>query len=159
MNVFFDVDYTILGIDGSLRPGTAEVFQKLVEDGHDVYVWSGVGVRWGEVRAAGLEPFVRGVYQKPLFDFDAGLGRYGVPVVPDFVVDDYPGIVHHFGGVCIKPYVTRARPDDELAAIPDLLAAYERELRVQGLLADEPGSDAGGGSPLLAADGCGGLPA
>ena len=137
MNVFFDIDYTIIGIDGSLRPGTAEVFEQLVDDGHHVYVWSGVGVRWPEVRAAGLEPFVRGVFQKPLFDFDAGLERYGVPVVPDFVIDDYPGIVHHFGGVCIKPYVTRSSPDEELYAIRELLVTYEAELLAEGDLDGE----------------------
>jgi hypothetical protein len=91
-------------------------------------IWSGVGVRWGEVRAAGLAHFVRGVYQKPLFDFDAGLEKYGVPVIPDFVIDDYPGIVHHFGGVCIKPYVTRSSPDQELYGIRELLVRYEAAL-------------------------------
>jgi hypothetical protein len=121
VNVFFDVDYTIIGFDGSLRPNTVQVFEQLVALGHDVYVWSGVGVRWGEVRKAGLEPLVQGVYQKPLSDFDAGLERYGVPVVPDFVIDDYPGIVEHFGGLCIKPYVSRRWPDDELLVIPELV--------------------------------------
>jgi hypothetical protein len=121
VNVFFDVDYTIIGFDGSLRPHTVEVFEQLVARGHDVYVWSGVGVRWSEVRKAGLEPLVCGVYQKPLSDFNAGLTRYEVPVVPDFVIDDYPGIVEHFGGLCIKPYVSRRWPDDELLAIPELV--------------------------------------
>jgi hypothetical protein len=125
VNVFFDVDYTILGFDGSLRPHTEQVFERLIALGHDVYIWSGVGVRWNEVRRAGLEPFVRGVYQKPLSDFDAGLARYEVPVVPDFVIDDYPGIVEHFGGLCIKPYVSRRWPDDELLAIPDLVERWE----------------------------------
>jgi hypothetical protein len=118
MNIFFDVDYTIIGgLDGSLRPGTVEVFEQLVELGHDVYVWSGVGIRWHEVRQAGLEPFVKGVYQKPLSDFSAGLIRYKVPVVPDFIIDDYPGIVHHFGGMLIKPYESRHHPDDEIYAV------------------------------------------
>jgi hypothetical protein len=124
MNIFFDIDYTILGgLDGSLRPGTVEVFEQLVELGHDVYVWSGVGVRWEEVRRAGLEPYVKGVYQKPLSQFQEGLVRYEVPVVPDFIIDDYPGIVHHFGGLLIKPYESRRYPDD---AIYDVLT-YVRE--------------------------------
>ena len=124
MNVFFDVDYTILGFDGSLRPNTHEVFEQLIAKGHIVYIWSGVGVRWGEVRRAGLEHLVNGVYQKPLSDFDAGLERFGVPVVPDFVIDDYPGIVEHFGGLCIKPYVSMRWPDDELLAIPGLVDEF-----------------------------------
>jgi hypothetical protein len=125
VNVFFDVDYTILGgIDGSLRPGTLEVFEQLVGLGHNVYVWSGVGVRWTEVRRAGLEPFVSGVYQKPLSQFNEGLTRYNIPVVPDFIIDDYPGIVGHFGGLCIKPYESRHYPDDEMYAIPGYIDEY-----------------------------------
>ncbi|HEY3940996.1 MAG TPA: hypothetical protein VGL60_00805 [Acidimicrobiales bacterium] len=127
VNVFFDIDYTILGFDGSLRPRTHQVFEELIADGHDVYIWSGVGVRWPEVKEAGLDGLVRGVYQKPLSDFDAGLVKYGVPVVPDFVIDDYPGIVMHFGGLCIKPYVSRRSPDDELLVIPRLVAAQALE--------------------------------
>lgn len=117
MNVFFDMDYTILGMDGSLRPGTIEVFEQLVAQGHDVYVWSGIGVRWEEVRQSGLEPLVKGVYRKPLSDFRAGLDRYGIPVTPDFVIDDYPGIVQFFGGVCIKEYVSRHQKDEEMYAV------------------------------------------
>jgi hypothetical protein len=118
MNVFFDMDYTILGgLDGSLRPGTLEVFEELVGLGHDLYIWSGVGVRWEEVRRAGLEPFIKGVYRKPLFDFGDGLERFGIPVVPDFVIDDYPGIVRHFGGYCIKEYISRSPDDAEMYTI------------------------------------------
>jgi hypothetical protein len=109
------MDYTILGVDGSVRPGTIEVFGQLVARGHDVYVWSGVGgVRWDEVRRSGLEPFVKGVYRKPLSDFRAGLDRCGVPVIPDFVIDDYPEIVAFFGGFCIKEYLSRHQKDEEM---------------------------------------------
>jgi hypothetical protein len=124
VNIFFDIDYTILGQDGSLRPGTREVFEQLVGLGHHIYVWSGVGVRWEEVRGAGLEPYVKGVYQKPLSDFNEGLVRFGVPVVPDFVIDDYPRIVEHFGGFCIREYVGRHAPNDEMYAVPDHIATY-----------------------------------
>jgi hypothetical protein len=117
VNVFFDIDYTILGMDGSLRPGTAEVFEQLVARGHDVYVWSGMGVRWEEVRRSGLEPFVKGVYRKPLTDYRAGLDICGVPVIPDFVIDDYPEIVRVFGGVFIKEYLSRHQPDEEMYAV------------------------------------------
>ena len=105
MHIFFDVDYTILGRDYTLRPGTHDVFTRLREDGHQVYVWSGEGERWGVVRKHGLEELVDGVYGKPLHDYEARLGEFGVPVVPDFVIDDYPGIVRAFGGVCITDYV------------------------------------------------------
>ena len=42
MNIYFDVDYTLIAMDGSLRPGTTEVFESLLEDGHFIYIWSGV---------------------------------------------------------------------------------------------------------------------
>jgi hypothetical protein len=125
MNVFFDVDYTILGMDGSLRPRTMEVFEELIESGHDVYIWSGVGVRRGEIRRLGLEPLVRGVYQKPLSDYEAGLQRFDIPVMPDFVVDDHPGIVRHFGGLCVKPYVSRRQPDDAFDTVCAMVAGHD----------------------------------
>lgn len=132
MNVFFDMDYTILGMDGSLRPGTVEVFERLIAQGHDVYIWSGIGVRWEEVRQCGLAPLVKGVYRKPLSDFRAGLDRYGIPVVPDFVIDDYPGIVRFFGGVCIKEYVSRHQKDDQE------LYAVLAHIEAQHALASDP---------------------
>ena len=126
MNVFFDMDYTILGMDGSLRPGTMEVFEQLVARGHDVYVWSGMGgVRWDEVRRNGLERFVKGVYRKPLSNFRAGLESCGVPVTPDFVIDDYPEIVAFFGGVCIKEYQTRHQEDEEMYAVLAQIDAHQ----------------------------------
>ncbi len=128
MNVFFDVDYTILGIDGSLRPRTAEVFEDLAADGHDVYVWSGVGNRTGEIRRLGLESLVRGVYLKPLSDYQAGLKRFQIPVTPDFVVDDHPGIVSHFGGVCVTPYLSRRQPDDAFSHICAMVAVRHQEI-------------------------------
>jgi hypothetical protein len=125
MNVFFDIDYTIFGgMDGSLRPGTLEVFEELVGLGHNLYIWSGVGVRWDEVRRAGLEPFVQDVYRKPLpgrevpwLPHTDSLHLYGVPVVPDFVIDDYPEIVLHFGGYRIKDYVYENPNDEEMYTI------------------------------------------
>jgi hypothetical protein len=125
VNVFFDMDYTILGMDGSLRPGTIEVFGELVARGHDVYVWSGMGVRWDEVRRSGLEPFVTGVYRKPLTDFRAGLDLCGVPVIPDFVIDDYPEIVAFFGGVFIKEYLSRHQEDTEMYAVLAKIDAHQ----------------------------------
>jgi hypothetical protein len=125
MNVFFDMDYTILGgMDGSLRPGTVEVFEELVGLGHDLYIWSGVGIRWAEVRRAGLESFIKGVYRKPLSAFSESLDRFGIPVVPDFVIDDYPEIVRHFGGYCIKEYVTRSSDDEEMYKVRAQLDSY-----------------------------------
>jgi hydroxymethylpyrimidine pyrophosphatase-like HAD family hydrolase len=87
VNIFFDVDETILGYDGSLRPLVAEVFGRLVDQGHRIFVWS--GVRTGDV------------VQK---------------LVVDLCVDDYPDIVDAFGGMLVIPY-RYARPDQELERV------------------------------------------
>ncbi len=117
MNIFFDVDYTIMGADGSLRQNTAETFQRLVADGHRVFVWSGVGVRTAEVRRFGLADYVTKVFQKPLEDYEAALPGLGVLPRPDFVIDDYPEIVRVFGGFICKPYYFRNRKDTEMDEI------------------------------------------
>ena len=117
MNIFFDVDYTIMGADGSLRQNTAETFQRLVADGHRVFVWSGVGVRTAEVRRFGLADYVTKVFQKPLEDYEAALPGLGVLPHPDFVIDDYPEIVRVFGGFICKPYYFRNRKDTEMDEI------------------------------------------
>jgi hypothetical protein len=122
VNVFFDVDYTILGEDGSLRPHTVDVFTALHGLGHATYIWSGVGDRTSDVKRIRLDALVQGVHLKPLSDFEAGLRRLGIPVIPDFVVDDHPDVVEYFGGFCIKPYGGRLRPDDELLVIPRLVS-------------------------------------
>jgi len=120
LNIFFDVDETILGYDGSLRPLVKQTFQTLVEEGHRIYVWS--GVRTGEVVRAevvqryGLESYVTDCYQKPRFDYLEQWRKTGVDVRVDFCVDDYPEIVEVFGGVLIKPY-PHEREDIELERV------------------------------------------
>jgi hypothetical protein len=126
VNVFFDVDCTILGYDLSLRPHTRDVFERLIADGHTIYIWSGVGLRTDDIQQAGLEALVSGIYVKPLSEFVAALERHSIPVQPDFVIDDYPLIVEHYGGFHVKRYEWANEPDDELLAIPDLVAAMAR---------------------------------
>jgi hypothetical protein len=126
VNIFFDVDDTILSFDGALRPNTHEVFERLITNGHAVYIWSGAGIRTAFVEREKLGHLVTGIYLKPLSDFSAGLERFGIPVVPDFVIDDYPEIVAHFGGLCIKPYVRGGWEDTELLAIPALVEALSQ---------------------------------
>ena len=131
MNIFFDVDFTILSMDDRLRRGTHDVFGQLVEDGHKVYVWSGKGARWGVVRQHQLEPFLSGVFAKPLEDFDAALLWLRVSPTPDFVVDDYAEIVHHFGGYHIPEFYHSRDDDDELEAVYQVVT----ELTARGLAA------------------------
>lgn len=124
MNLFFDVDYTILGVDGSLRPGTKNTFLKLKEDGHNLYVWSGIGVRTQEVQKHGLSEMVSGVYRKPLDEFETGIEEIGVPVWPDLVIDDYPEIVNALGGVLVKPYYFARNGDNEMERVYRIIRDY-----------------------------------
>ena len=117
MNIFFDVDYTIMGADGSLRHNTTETFQNLVADGHSVFVWSGVGVRTAEVRRFGLADYVTKVFQKPLEDYVAALPGLGIAPHPDFVIDDHPEIVRALGGFICRPYYFRSSKDTEMDEI------------------------------------------
>jgi hypothetical protein len=117
VKIFFDVDETILGYDGSLRPLVAEVFARLVEEGHQIYVWSGVRtgdtIRTEVVERHGLQPYVTDCFRKPLFDYLEQWRRWsGGAIQPEFCVDDYPDIVEAFGGVLIKPYTAAATDAD-----------------------------------------------
>jgi hypothetical protein len=120
MNIFFDVDETILGYDGSLRPLVKQIFQLLVDEGHRIYVWSGVRtgntVRTEVVEAHGLDSYVTDCFQKPRFDYREQWRRTGIEIQPDFCVDDYPEIVEAFGGILVKPY-SRERPDSDLERV------------------------------------------
>ena len=125
MNIFFDMDYTILSATGRLRPNVVETFNQLREDGHSLYIWSGIGVRVAEVRDLGLLPLVQGVYEKPVQDYQrmlAGMLRRGeLPTPPDFVVDDYPEVVSALGGVSVRPYVNDDPEDREMARVYDAI--------------------------------------
>lgn len=127
MNIFFDVDYTLLGLDNTLRPGTMDTFHKLLADGHCIYIWSGVGLRWEMVREHKLEPMVSGVYEKPTDRFHERLEGLGVPLVPDFVIDDYPEIVAAFGGVWVPPYFFKKPDDGQMERIYSIITDYLRD--------------------------------
>ena len=109
MNIFFDVDQTILGMDNSLRPGVRETMAALTEMGHRVYVWSGMGIRRATVQRHKLENLVSGLYQKPLYDYLERLEELGVPIMPDFVADDDPQVVSAFGGLWVPPYYAQGK--------------------------------------------------
>ena len=124
MNIFFDVDYTILGMDDTLRPQTREVFQRLVADGHRIYIWSGHGIRWGDIRRHGLADLVVECYEKPLRDYEKALPELGVPLVPDFAVDDYPEVPSAFGGVWVPPYYFARYSDQEMERVYRIVQEY-----------------------------------
>ena len=122
MKIFFDVDYTILGLDDSLRPGTMETLRKIKNDGHEIYIWSGMGERWEVVKKHNLEPLISGVYEKPTHHFQERLEELGVPFEPDFVIDDYPEVVAAFSGVWVRPYFFKRSVDQEMDRIYQIIA-------------------------------------
>ncbi len=60
------MDYTLLGVDGSLRPLAREILQRLVDDGHQLYIWSGNGIRWRDIRKHDLQSLVIDSIEKPV---------------------------------------------------------------------------------------------
>ncbi len=126
MNIFFDVDYTIMGADGSLRHNTEDTFRKLIADGHRIFIWSGVGIRTAEVRRFGLADYVTDIFQKPLENYEAALDELGVSPHPDFIIDDHPEIVRVFGGFICRPYYFRSRKDTEMDEIYEAISDVAR---------------------------------
>ena len=124
MNIFFDVDQTILGLDSSLRPGAREVMQGLIDGGHRVYLWSGMGVRTEVVKRHKLGPLVSGLYPKPHYSHQEKLAEMGVPVTPDFVVDDDPEVVMAFGGLWVPPYHFSGTEDKEMERVSRVAMEY-----------------------------------
>ena len=121
MNVFFDCDYTLITRDGELRPGVFETFRKLKEEGHFIYVWSGMGIRWYEVRKHNLQSFVTDCFHKPLSDYVRRLDSFGVHPRPDIIIDDYLDIVRVFGGIRVTPYVYSDQSDRDMESIYQII--------------------------------------
>ncbi len=120
LNVFFDVDNTLIMWNGKLRNHTRDVFEQLREAGHTIYIWSGVGIRRWDMRRHELDEFVQDYFIKPLDDHHARLGPLGVTVKPDFVIDDHKTVVDAFGGYHISDV---AKPDD--AELLEVLRAIQ----------------------------------
>ncbi len=123
MNVFFDVDQTIIDTQNGLRPGVIELFTRLRAEGHVIYLWSGIGKRWEIVERYALAEFVADCFEKPLMQYERLLGPLGITVRPDFVVDDHPHLVHHFGGFTVKRYLRADAHDTEMGRVYDAISA------------------------------------
>ena len=126
MNIFFDMDYTLLGVEDTLRPRAREVMQRLKDDGHTLYVWSGNGIRWPEVRRHGLEPLVSDCFNKPLYNIAATVEKMELPVKPDLVIDDYLDVPAALGGIWVKPYYFNDSSDDEMEDVYRIITEYVR---------------------------------
>ena len=121
--VGFDVDDTLIDTRSRLRPFAREVFADLSSAGIELFVWSGVGLRWEIVHVHNLSAFIVGCYRKPISRHRERLLQHGVPFVPDFVVDDDPEVVAAFGGFVVPP------PDFSFEGDAHLLRAKSAALR------------------------------
>jgi hypothetical protein len=97
VNIFFDVQGTLLSEDSKPRPHAREVFLKLAEMGHDVYLWSTAGEGYAAYAAwvLGVEDVVSGCF-----------GKSWVPegITVDYAVDDNPSWVEDDGGFLVGAY-------------------------------------------------------
>lgn len=98
LRIFFDVDDTLLSWNGRMRPCAREIIAAIAEAGAEVYLWSGVGVRWEVAHAYDLRAHITDCFVKPLSRHRERLVELGIPFVPDHVVDDDDEIVRVFGG-------------------------------------------------------------
>ena len=96
MNVFFDVQGTLLTMEEVPRPRAREAFLMIKEGGHDLYLWSsgGAGYAAGAADLLGVADLVSGCFGKRR--------EPGVPV--DFAVDDDVSVVEAHGGYHITPF-------------------------------------------------------
>jgi hypothetical protein len=115
VNVFFDVQGTLVS-GGRPRPHAREVFQRLAEMGHHVYLWSSGGNSYA-ASAAGLldvEDLVFGCFGKSA----------PPPVSVDFAVDDDPAIADRYSGYTVAAFA--GDPEDrELLGVPEALKTLD----------------------------------
>lgn len=127
MNIFFDVDSTIITWDVKLRPGVHEIFQQLRDDGHTIYLWSGMGPRWEVVERFNLQEHVTDCFSKPLYRHHERLAELGVPFVPDYVIDDHAQVVDAFVGTVIDPPKLPLEWDREMWRVYDTIQEFIAE--------------------------------
>ncbi|MGK2966094.1 MAG: hypothetical protein ACSLFM_10890 [Tepidiformaceae bacterium] len=138
MNIFFDVDYTLITWDGRLRPGVKEIFQQLRDEGHSLYLWSGLGPRWEVVERHELHDHIIDCFNKPTYHYKERLTELGVPFEPDYVIDDHPNVVRAFGGTHIKEPIFPLETDREMWRV------YEEIRTFLAAPGGEDGEPAGG---------------
>ncbi len=117
LNVFFDVDHTLLFTDqhgNALRPRAHEAMQRIKAAGHNVYVWSAGGKTYVErvMETHGLAEWVDGCFDKDP----------RVEPRPDFIVDDDWYLVEKYGGHLVSQYKAVDDCDRELLEATERLA-------------------------------------
>ncbi len=63
-------------------------------------------------------------YDKPLYNYIVRLPELGIPVLPDFVVDDHDEAVVVFGGAVIEPPRTPLDGDHEMLRIYEAIRSH-----------------------------------
>lgn len=124
VNIFFDVDDTLITWDVKLRPGVHETFERIRGDGHVIYLWSGNGPRWEIVERFDLHEHVTDCFWKPLYRHHERLEELGVKLVPDFVIDDHQEVIDAFPGVRIRPPMHPLEQDREMWRVYQEITAY-----------------------------------
>lgn len=109
MNVFFDVDHTLVFVtqdSNNLRPGAHHAMRTLKEAGHGVFVWSAGGKDYVEriVDIHELREWVDGCFDKDP----------RVQPAPDFIIDDDWFLVEKYGGHLVSQYKAVDHTDQEL---------------------------------------------
>jgi hypothetical protein len=94
-----------------------EVFEQLRADGHTLYIWSGVGLRWYEIDQHKLRPLIETCFWKPIWDHHARLADLAVTVPPDFVIDDHEEVVAAFGGITVHRLYYYNQHDREMERV------------------------------------------
>jgi len=122
--IFFDVDNTIITWDVKLRPGVREVFQQLRTDGHIIYLWSGMGPRWEVVKRFELHEHVTDCFWKPLTDHHARMKELGIPIWPDYVIDDHVEIIQAFTGLHVPEPKLPLERDREMWRVYDEIQRF-----------------------------------
>ena len=108
MNVFFDVQGTLLTMEEVPRPRAREAFLMIKEEGHDLYLWSsgGAGYAAWAAELLGVADLVSGCFSKR--------SEPSVPV--DFAVDDDASVVETHGGYRVTPFDGNPRDEELLRA-------------------------------------------
>ena len=95
VNIFIDVDLTLVDEMGRLLPGAAEALRALHDRGCHLFLWSSCGVEYSRDIAErnGLLELIEGIVPKP-----------------DIVIDDMPG-------TCLNPFVFDVNVEESWAAL------------------------------------------
>jgi phosphoglycolate phosphatase-like HAD superfamily hydrolase len=96
VNIFFDVQGTLLSMEEAPRPRAREALLMLRNSGHALCLWSSGGAGYAATAAEllGVADLVSGCFGKRR--------EPGVPI--DFAVDDDASVVEAHGGHRIKPF-------------------------------------------------------